>query len=740
MPKRSRVTLSIATALGLLFTCLTTLLPADPIVSEPFLSGADPAAGEYAPGQPLAPSGNPGQNPAVPGFTGAWQGGTSLLTSEGTVLSGSPAYATGGSARFQWTSNLARQVYRQLDSYTSGHPVYYLSGLMELDPNFRTATDASAWTKLLGIHGSGTYGMRWGFQGDGSEIDAVVSYRVSSTSTPTYVLQHGLAPGTHRFVMRIEQNSRSWYDRVAVWLDPDPTLGEADLDAWKLLEESGSWNDGALPVNRLYVEGRNAGANVPVHYDEVRFGTSWDDVVPESAGMPGRLLLDESFSGADGTQPPGWTAYAGTTNLVAGNDGNGEYELAKVVTPAGSPNIIASYSDENDVARGNWRDVTILADTRFSGSPDNDNGLIFRARDITAATGSGDFYHVRVNGSNLQLYRFVNGSATLLDTASLSGFDPYSRTNRYRISVENVPNPATDHVQIVAELFNDEAFTNLAGQIDFLDTASNAITRPGGAGFRAYTRAGVSRAVFDDLIAVNDNPGLLWYDDFSDGQAPNMQSYGTKTQNVTARKYQFQSGSGEGLGFIDLPAVTSQAEWADVEVRALMRMGSNGPGLAGGIIARATGITGPGTGDFYMYRLQRAGTDRAELYRRNSGTFTLLGDVDLGFDVASSTPVFLRLLTMDVGDEVMLWGQASYRPDFGDVFGDLRFMDDTAARLLGPGSAGFRAYGSGTINFDNFTVTTAAIPEPASILLMGLGAVGLLWFARKRRSNRPPAE
>ena len=903
---------------------------AELIFSEPFLSGTNPAAGEYAPGQALAPSGGTPQNPAVPGFSTPWQGATGLITSQSTVVPKGPVYATGGSARFQWASNVGeRQIYRVLDPYTSGHSSYLISGVMELDPSFSTTSGASAMVKLLGIDGSGTYGMRWGFYSDGSEVDAVVEFRDSDNATRRHVLEHGVDPGTHRFVMQIEPNARSWYDRLSVWLDPRT----GSLSSRNLVRDTANWNDPLKPVDRLYMNGVNPGLNVPVHYDEVRFGTTWADVAPDLAA-PARILLDEGFHGAADTQPPGWSAYvdSGSTPgaLVSRNAGDGEYEQRKVTTPAGGARLVAVYDDEADVAQGEWRDTTLVARTRFSGgtgnrngvvfratgvtddasgdfyhtringstlelfrfddgtsvtggtplataplsgfdpynrtnwyriysenlptggtdnvrivaevykdtaftnlagrltyldtsadaitqpgsvgfrsyntagtsrsvfddlmvvsnnrnalyyreefsgadgsqpdgwqafassgiSSQNDgageyeqqrtgtgtvaiasyaraediaqgkwrdvtftaqtrfsggaanlNGVIFRADDISGVSGSGDFYMARVSGSNLQLYRFVNGSVALLDTAPLSSFNP-GNNNWYRISVENVPNPATDHVHIVAEMFKDASLTNLAGRIDYLDTAANAVTRPGGVGFRSYNTSSGTRSVFDNLTVTSSNRDLLWYDDYSDGQAPHMQAYGNKTQNVTGGKYQFEGGSGEGIGFVDLPAVTGQPEWADVEVRTLMRMGGNGLGLAGGVIARATGVEDPGggsntsTGDMYMYRLQRSGTDRAELYRRNDGGFTLLSSANLGFDVPSSTPLYLRLMVSDALGGVHLAGQASLYQDFREIFGEIEFLDANDGRITGPGSAGFRAWGGGTINFDNFTVAS----------------------------------
>ena len=286
--------------------------------------------------------------------------------------------------------------------------------------------------------------------------------------------------------------------------------------------------------------------------------------------------------------------------------------------------------------------------------------------------------------------------------------------------------------------------------IDYTDTSTSAITRAGGVGMRSYITANGVRSTFDDLKVTSSSPGLLWYDDYYDGQAPKMQSYDTGvSQSVTGRKYQFGGiGNGErALGLIEFGAETSQAAWENVEASALMRLNTNisdGGYIATGLILRETGVTNAtSTGAAYHYRLARSetGTDdfRAQLYRTNGGAFSLLDWVSLtNADVPESQNIFLKASTVTEAGGVRIVGLASLSPDFTDPFGWINFLDTSANRILGPGSVGFRVYGAGgitngAVNYDNFTVR--AIPEPAALLvwslLAGLG-IGLGWRRRRK--------
>jgi len=183
---------------------------------------------------------------------------------------------------------------------------------------------------------------------------------------------------------------------------------------------------------------------------------------------------------------------------------------------------------------------------------------------------------------------------------------------------------------------------------------------------------------------------------------------------------------------VDFDAFTGQDAWENVEVSAITRLHASARQMPG-LIVRETGLSGAsGSGDLYMYRLNQS-NNLAELYRSNNGAFQRLAyEAVLGSQIPDHTDIFLKMFveTMDEGG-VLLRGLASLDPSFSEIFGRIDYLDTDPNRILGPGSAGFRLYGGSVGNFDNFTVETFQIPEPATLALLGLGALGLLRRRRK---------
>ena len=458
-------------------------------------------------------------------------------------------------------------------------------------------------------------------------------------------------------------------------------------------------------------------------------------------------LLTESFSGATGTQPANFTAF--TNADINSQIDTAEYEQQHVAGANASPVALAFFNNTSQTDQGMWRDVVVSTNTRFSGGADNFNGVVLRASNITASN-NGNFYHVRIEGNELVLYRAIAGSFTEL--ASISGLAglPGTITNRrLEVSIANIAQPDQDHVKISATLFNDAAGTTALGTLNFTDTSADAITRAGTVGYRSFnTAAGDTRSTFDNLKVTSTKGNLLFYDDYHNGTALRMQTFnngGTSngTGSVTAEKYQFSHGTTPltSLGLVDFDSATQN--WLNVGATALMRMNTNGTGngtAAGGLILRETDVASNSStlaGEFYHYRLQRIETTnqfQANLLRKDgvAGFVTLGSAVTLSdLLIPESTNIFLNFSAVNEGAGVRLIGFASLNQDFSNPFGLINFLDTSANAIRTAGSAGFRYFGVGTANFDNFTVTDLSIPEPATATL-GLLALGGLMLRRRR--------
>jgi len=444
-------------------------------------------------------------------------------------------------------------------------------------------------------------------------------------------------------------------------------------------------------------------------------------------------LYTTSFTGPNGSQPTGFSAYA-DSGMNSGIDGN-EYEQERISDNGVS---IAYYSDAADFASGDWRDVTAVTQTRYSGAGNNKNGLIFRARDISSV-GTGDFYHVRMEGNALVLWRFNSGSPTQL--ASIPTTESITApANRWlRVTAVNVPNPGTDHVQITAELSKNSTFTQVIGTLDFTDTASSAITRSGGVGYRSNNTVGsASRSVFDNLVVTGNNDNLLWYDDYYNTSGPGMQAFlsGGRTQSMVNGKYQ-SDGSGTMLALIN-GVDTSAEEWASVSASALMRFNTNSTNgtLSAGLVVGADDVVDTATGDYYLYRVSRleaASTYQAELLRSNGGVLTSLGTIPLSSsNIPESQNIFLQMIRWGGPGAIHLQTWASLSQDFSNPFAMFDIFDNDPNALGGAGSVGFYASGGGPVNFDNFTVI--AVPEPLTLSAALLALGGLSGYLRRRRS------
>lgn len=454
-------------------------------------------------------------------------------------------------------------------------------------------------------------------------------------------------------------------------------------------------------------------------------------------GLNAAVILSESFDGADGTQPTGFIAQS-SAGMVSQNDGSGEYEQARV---SGNGFALGAYQVFDDIDQGIWRDVTVETNTRYSGGDDNDNGLIVRARDLNGS-GGGEFYMVRFQDDDaIRLYRVNGGTFTPLQTVSVPALGGTNR--KLSVDIANIATPGTDHVRIQATLFASDGVT-VQGSIDYTDTSANAITRAGGVGYRSFNNSNaVTRATFDDLLVTSTNPGLLFYDDYADDEAIRMQSFGP-SGSVSGNKFEFSHGgsSSTSLGLVDFDSATPA--WKNVEATSVMRLNTNGNNssqIATGLVLRETGVASNVSGeagDFYLYRLVRneSGNSFAAQLLRKNGTsgFSFLDSVALGdLQIPESVNIFMKFSAVTEGSTVRLVGMASLDQDFAASYGLIDFVDNSPDAILGGGSAGFRHFGIGTSNYDNFTVRI--IPSPSAVAVGAFGALALGARRRRRRVN-----
>jgi hypothetical protein len=306
-------------ALGALVTSLTmSPLPA----ADSFLTGGDPAAGEYITPGPVrtnAMEGSPGspdiglvwQEPVIPGFTGEWLIANGALGEVAPFGMGVSGLASAGGMGSTDVNNHGTRFGRQLASpfTNSTTGTYYMSIVLMGNQDFWSHgyramefhdggfDDGSHRRFQLGIHkvgeasapDPGDFGANhyWGFRvnNSGSLIRQFPYQGVDSTEANLFVI---------KFVM----STAAGGDSVTVWHNPDPAsfggtepAGGITVSGIDLAFDRVSFASWENPFWFNPYDGT-------LFFDEIRLGTTWAAVTPQWEPQPqdGDFLMYE-FNG-----------------------------------------------------------------------------------------------------------------------------------------------------------------------------------------------------------------------------------------------------------------------------------------------------------------------------------------------------------------------------------------------------------------------------------------------------------
>lgn len=256
-------------------TCIVALLAftaasasASLIAEDQFFTGG----GDYTTGVTIA-----GQSSAASsGFSGTWThvnsgiyrpNATGLTYGAGGSAVGELATG-GGSLQIDTTpfNDAFREVHHDLSAYaTSG--TYFFSAVMT------APDDSNGETFLQLFDNGGSHAVAFGIDSNQAVL------RLGGVSTVATV--SGYTPGESAFfVMRVDVDVSGANDRVSLWANPrqyssQGVAGTADV----VISSSDVW-DNATPADTLRPVHRDFGSAGVTSFDEIRFGTTWADVVP----------------------------------------------------------------------------------------------------------------------------------------------------------------------------------------------------------------------------------------------------------------------------------------------------------------------------------------------------------------------------------------------------------------------------------------------------------------------------
>ena len=284
------------------------------IAQDQFVIGS----GDYTAGASIV-----GQNSASAlGFSGNWTGDTGIMRPQTENLTygvgGSVVgeLATGGgSVQMDVTpyNDSLRNTFHSLAGIAASG-TYYMSGLVSVP------ADANGEAVVRFEIPSGESSLGFGFLNQ-QAILRTGSPSTTVPSTPFVADQPGF------FVVKVEVDALGSNERLSVWVNPTQYSSEAAAGPAKLVVDTiDAWDSANLPTTlRLFT--RNLGGSGIAKFDEVRLGTSWDDVVVRQhpnwthVGYQEDVVPAASYQhlGGEARQNSPTSGYGTDTNIRAGH-------------------------------------------------------------------------------------------------------------------------------------------------------------------------------------------------------------------------------------------------------------------------------------------------------------------------------------------------------------------------------------------------------------------------------------
>jgi len=321
MMATSLKTFTIFFTLCVLLVFSARAVDASLIAADPFLTGANPSAGEYSDPTVSPPSilaGPSPQNPDVFGFEDAWNNGTTV-TGTWQVQNGSLGPSSGGSVFYTGFGGGIRRVYREIVDFNASPQTFYMGGLARLDEaTDDTGLNVTGFVNKQDVLSDSEFftsssdtqmqGLQWGFEGQGNgTIDLVVRFRQRNTAGTsirqrTETLVADVAVGeTFQIVAKIEglnvvTGDIRGNDAITVWVDPN---GNTESSAGApTLTSVGFPLFTSNSVKHMVFASDEFGNGVT--YDENRFGTTFQSVMipePSSCLVFGSLAICFGLAG-----------------------------------------------------------------------------------------------------------------------------------------------------------------------------------------------------------------------------------------------------------------------------------------------------------------------------------------------------------------------------------------------------------------------------------------------------------